>query len=140
MKKIIFFSILFLSAIQFIKIDCQPNIKSDPKNEIIAPPNIKAILKKSCYDCHSNSSVIPWYGNIAPSSWLVRLHINDGRHYLNFSTFNALSKDKQKDKYEKIEESIVIRMPLQSYLWIHKNAVLSDIDKKILKEWIKSQK
>jgi hypothetical protein len=127
--------IIFLIAIQFIKIDCVPVIKSDPKDEIIVPQNVKAILKRSCYDCHSNNSVIPWYGNVAPSSWFVRSHINDGRYYLNFSTFNTLSKDKQKDKYGRIGESIVIRMPLPSYLWIHTNSALSDEDRKVLKEW-----
>ncbi|MDD5360103.1 MAG: heme-binding domain-containing protein [Sulfurovaceae bacterium] len=138
MKFWISFLIFFL-AIQFIVVECKSNITSNPKDEIIAPTNIKEILKRSCYDCHSNNSIIPWYGNVAPISWYVRSHINDGRKVLNFSTFNTLPKDKQQKKYEKIEESIVIRMPLSTYLWIHSDAKLSDEDKKILKEWSKEE-
>lgn len=140
MKKFIFFSILFLGSIQFITMECEQEVVSDSKDEIVAPSNIKAILKKSCYDCHSNHSIIPWYGDIAPFSWYVRSHINDGRKVLNFSTFNKLSLEKKQKAFDDIEESIVIRMPLSTYLWMHSDATLSDDDKKALKEWIKSQK
>ncbi len=139
MKKFIIFSILFLALIQLIKIDTQAIMLSNPQDEIMAPSNIKAILKRSCYDCHSNNAVIPWYGDIAPFSWYVRSHINDGRKVLNFSTFNTLNDEKQKKAFEDIQESIVIRMPLSTYLWMHSDATLSDDDKKALKEWIKSR-
>ncbi|KIM03815.1 MAG: hypothetical protein KN64_11365 [Sulfurovum sp. AS07-7] len=139
MKKFIISAILFIAFIQFITIDIEALIPSNPKDEIIAPSNIKAILKRSCYDCHSNNSVIPWYGSIAPFSWYVRSHINDGRKVLNFSTFNTLDKEKQKKALEDIQESIVIRMPLSTYLWMHSNAALNDNDKKALKDWIKSK-
>ncbi len=139
MKKFIIFSILFIALIQLITIDTEAVILSNPKDEITASDNVKGILKRSCYDCHSNNAVIPWYGSIAPFSWYVRSHINDGRKVLNFSTFNTLDKEKQKKAFEDIEESIVIRMPLSTYLWMHRDAALSDNDKKALKEWIKSQ-
>lgn len=139
MKKFIIFSILFFGGIQFITMECEQEVVSDSKDEIVAPSNIKAILKRSCYDCHSNHSVIPWYGDIAPFSWYVRSHINDGRKVLNFSTFNKLSLEKKQKAFDDTEDSIVIRMPLSTYLWMHSDATLSDDDKKALKEWIKSQ-
>lgn len=140
MKKFILLSILFLGGIQFITMECKQKVVSDSKDEMVAPSNIKAILKRSCYDCHSNDAVIPWYGDIAPFSWYVRSHINDGRKVLNFSTFNKLSLEKKQKAFDDIEESIVIRMPLSTYLWMHSDATLRDNDKKALKEWIKSQK
>jgi hypothetical protein len=140
MKKFIIFSILFFGLIQFITIDTQAVIPSDPKNEIKAPKNVKEILKRSCYDCHSNNAVIPWYGNIAPFSWYVRSHINDGRKVLNFSTFSTLGYEKQKEAFADIEESVVIRMPLSTYLWMHSDAALSNDDKKVIKEWTKELK
>ncbi|EFK96856.1 cytochrome c, partial [sediment metagenome] len=66
-------------------------------------------------------------------------HINDGRKVLNFSTFNTLNNEKQKKAFKDTQDSIVIRMPLSTYLWMHSDAMLSDDDKKALKEWIKSQ-
>ncbi len=136
-KSFIFIVIIFV-GIQFITIDVKEHIPSDPKDEIGVSNNIKTILKASCYDCHSNNSTIPWYGNIAPFSWLVRSHINDGRKILNFSEFGKYDAKKQKDLFDRIEGSIVIRMPLPSYVWKHPKASLSQEDKAKLKVWSKS--
>ncbi len=34
-------------------------------------PQTRAVVKKACFDCHSNETVWPWYSNIAPLSWLI---------------------------------------------------------------------
>ncbi len=133
MKKFLIIIIMALIAIQFIKVDITKN--TTPASEIIAPANIKAILQKSCYDCHSNSYKIPWYGDIAPSSWLVRSHINNGRKVLNFSEFNNYEKAKQKKLYNDIKKSIVLRMPLDSYILLHTNAKLTKNEKDAIKAW-----
>jgi len=137
--KIFIYVVIIFIGIQFITIDTKEHIKSDPKDEIVVSSEIKTILKRSCYDCHSNDSTIPWYGNIAPSSWLVRLHINDGRKILNFSEFKKYDDAKQKDLYDRIEDSVVIRMPLASYVWLHQDASLSQEDKAKLKAWSKEE-
>ncbi|MBN2722329.1 MAG: heme-binding domain-containing protein [Campylobacterales bacterium] len=139
MIKIFIYVVIIFVGIQFITIDTKEHIESDLKNEIVVSSEIKTILKRSCYDCHSNDSTIPWYGNIAPSSWFVRLHINDGREILNFSEFKKYDADKQKDLFDRIEDSIVIRMPLASYVWLHKDASLSQEDKAKLKAWSKEE-
>jgi len=137
--KIFIYAVVIFAGIQFITIDTKEHITSDPKDEIVVSNEIKIILKRSCYDCHSNNSTIPWYGNIAPSSWLVRLHINDGRKILNFSEFKKYDAEKQKDIFDRIEDSVVIRMPLASYVWLHKGASLSQEDKAKLKAWSKEE-
>ncbi|MDD3775184.1 MAG: heme-binding domain-containing protein [Sulfurovaceae bacterium] len=139
MIKIFIYAVVIFAGIQFITIDTKEHITSDPKDEIVVSNEIKIILKRSCYDCHSNNSTIPWYGNIAPSSWLVRLHINDGRKILNFSEFKKYDAEKQKDIFDRIEDSVVIRMPLASYVWLHKGASLSQEDKAKLKAWSKEE-
>ncbi len=139
MIKIFIYAVVIFAGIQFITIDTKEHITSDPKDEIVVSNEIKTILKRSCYDCHSNNSTIPWYGNIAPSSWLVRLHINDGRKILNFSEFKKYDAEKQKDIFDRIEDSVVIRMPLASYVWLHKGASLSQEDKAKLKAWSKEE-
>lgn len=137
-KIFIYIAIIFV-GIQFITINTKEHIEFDPRDEIVVSSEIKTILKRSCYDCHSNDSTIPWYGNIAPSSWLVRLHINDGRKILNFSEFGKYDAEKQKDLFDRIEDSVVIRMPLASYVWLHKDASLSQEDKAKLKAWGKEE-
>lgn len=133
-----FFAIIVsvLIGIQFITVDI---VSNDTKNEFNAPKEVVAILKQSCYDCHSNNTTLPWYSNVAPVSWFVRNHINDGRKVLNFSTFHQLPKAKQKEMFERIEQSIVIRMPLLSYTWIHRDAVLTPQEKKLLQKWSKEE-
>lgn len=137
-KSFIFLIIIFV-GIQFVTIDTKEHIPSNPKDEIVASSEIKTILKRSCYDCHSNNSTIPWYGNIAPVSWLVRSHINDGRKILNFSEFGKYDAKKQKDLFDRIEGSVVIRMPLPGYVWKHQKANLSQEDKAKLKAWSRNE-
>jgi len=99
-----------------------------------------SILKRSCYDCHSNYTTYPWYDRIAPASWFVKNHVKKGREVVNFSVWNNYEIKKQKFFIKKLEKSIIIRMPMPSYLWLHKEATLSKEDKKLLKKWGESLK
>jgi len=131
---------IILVIIQLIKVDTTPHITAQANSKKLnAPQEVITILKRSCYDCHSHESVLPWYGKVAPMSWVVGNHINDGRKVLNFSTFYTLPKAKQKEMFERIEQSIVIRMPLPSYTWIHRDAVLTPREKKLLQKWSKEE-
>ncbi len=97
---------------------------------------IKTILKASCYDCHSNESAYPWYTNIAPFSWLVKNHINEGRQHLNFSEWGTYSIEKSDHKLEEcIDEVEEGEMPLSSYTLMHKEAELSKEQKEALMHW-----
>lgn len=135
MLKFIAIFVIVLLGMQFIQVDITP--PPSQKNEVIAPQEVATVLQKSCYDCHSNDTAMPWYGDVAPMSWFVRNHINDGRKVVNFSTFNDLPKIKQKDMYDRINKSVVIRMPLPSYTWIHGDAKLSQKEKKMIQNWSK---
>ena len=42
-------------------------------------------MVRACFDCHSNEVKFPWYSNVAPVSWIISEHINDGRAAVNFS-------------------------------------------------------
>ncbi len=139
MKKFIFTIIIFFIAIQFIKVDIKEQIDTSKELEIQAPKEVVAILKNSCYDCHSNSVSLPWYGYVAPTSWYVRDHIKSGREILNFSEFNAYDEATRQKKYEKIIEATVIRMPLPSYTLVHRSSELSYDEKQLIKEWVKSK-
>src|SRR5262245_16995178 len=48
-------------------------------------PEVAGLVKRACYDCHSNETNYPWYSNIAPVSWLITRDINVGRAVMNFS-------------------------------------------------------
>jgi hypothetical protein len=127
-----------LLLLQFIKIEVRPPPKATKADEIKAPPKIMALLKRSCYDCHSNETKYPWYGYVAPISWQVNSNIKNGRNWLNFSIWNRYSKEKQQKRFEEIVDALKIKMPPAEYLWIHKEARLSKKERKMLQEWAKS--
>ena len=125
---------LFL-VIQLIPVD-RDNPASDPKMEIRAPQEVLAMLKNSCYDCHSNQTNWPFYSYIAPVSWLVSRDVKKGRRNLNFSEWGKLSpEDKNKARKEMIEEISKDEMPLPIYLIMHSEAKLNDEQKIKLKQW-----
>lgn len=133
--KFITIALVFIFLIiQFIPVD-----KNNPPTigEITPPLEVKSILQRSCYDCHSHQTVWPWYSRIAPVSWLIAHDVKEGRDHLNFSTWSAYNQRQQLKLYEEIQEVIEKNeMPLKSYLWIHPSAKLTNADKRILKAWL----
>ena len=142
MKKKILYSLLaIVIIIQFSPIDkTNPEVNQpDDFIEITNPSlEITTMLKSSCYDCHSNETKYPWYSNVAPISWWVKQHIDEGRDELNFSEWGTF-KEKRKDHkleecYEMLEEG---EMPLNEYTWTHSEAKLTSEQKKQLMGWFK---
>ena len=101
------------------------------------PKNVEAILRTSCYDCHSNNTDYPWYSNIQPVGIFMKNHINEGKENLNFNEYGNYSKRKQNSKLKAINKQIELNeMPLASYTLIHKNAILSSSQKQEVMNWI----
>ncbi|MCC7297195.1 MAG: heme-binding domain-containing protein [Bacteroidia bacterium] len=142
LKKIALFLLLVFALIQFIRIDkTAPN--SDPKKDFLAmnsaSDEIKNILKIACYDCHSSQTVYPWYSEIAPISWWLKDHVNEGRKELNFSEWGNYKSRKQDHKLEECAEMVEEgEMPLNSYTWTHKKAILNEEQKGTLVRWFNS--
>lgn len=141
-NKIIFSLILIFVGMQFFRIDTT-NPKVEPFNDFISINNcsseITGILKAACYDCHSNETSYPWYSQIAPVSWWLKDHINDGRKHLNFSNWGEYSSKKADHKLDEcVEEIEEGEMPLNSYTWTHRNAKLSSDQKEQLMSYFTS--
>lgn len=112
-------------------------LRTDFSKTFSVPNNIQNLLKNSCYDCHSNNTNYPWYNKIQPVSWFLEYHIKEGKKELNFSEFGGYSKRRQKSKLKSIKSQIEKNgMPLSSYTFIHRNAKLSEKDKKLLITWM----
>lgn len=112
----------------------------DPAEDLLmvaSPPgHVAELIKNSCYDCHSNQTVYPWYSKVAPVSWYLQKHIKEGKKDLNASEYSSM------DKADKIELLVDIcevleagTMPLPSYTLIHKEARLSEDDKEAICIW-----
>ena len=101
------------------------------------PAGVETILKISCYDCHTNNIVYPWYPQVQPEGWWLDEHIKDGKKKLNFSEFKTYTIRRRYRKLEEINELVKYgEMPLDEYLWIHKNAKLNEQQKLVLANWV----
>jgi cytochrome c551/c552 len=135
--------VIFL-GIQFIR-PARTNPAIDQTQTIEAhtqmTPEVASILDRSCRDCHSNKTVWPWYTQVAPVSWWLADHVNDGRRDLNMSEFGKLPRDRQERKLRQMCDEVSDGiMPLSSYLPMHPKARLSEQDKKVLCDWTEEQR
>jgi len=142
LKKILGALLLALLLIQFIRPsqDNPPTDQAQSFQQVANPPaEVVSVLKSACYDCHSNETVYPWYSQIAPFSWWLANHINEGREHLNFSTYGQISAEDKGKVMEEIAEVIQKNeMPLASYTWLHPEAKLSEAQKNMLMQWANS--
>jgi hypothetical protein len=125
-----------LVAIQFVPVSrTNPPVESEPATS----PDVEAILRRSCYDCHSHETRWPWYSRIAPVSWLVAHDVNEAREELNFSMWNVLPPAEQRHKLKETWEEVEKRhMPLPIYLLLHPDARVSRGGVATLKAWAES--
>jgi hypothetical protein len=128
-------------AVSFIAIQAVPVERTNPPVEadLAAPTPVKTILRRSCYDCHSNETRWPWYAHVAPVSWLVVHDVNDARDKVNFSSWELMSpKDEANARHETWKEIENGKMPLPKYVPLHPEARLSPEDVAVLREWFHS--
>lgn len=134
MKRTLLIFLLVFIAMQAIQTE-QKNYAVEKTLEIKAPDDIMTMFKKSCYDCHSNEVNWPWYSNIAPFSWIISDHVNDGRKWLNFSEWENYTQEEKEKKLKGIYRTVYAVMPLNSYLWLHEEADLTKEQRKQIRDW-----
>jgi hypothetical protein len=104
------------------------------------PADAQSILKTSCYDCHSNNTNYPWYSRIQPVALWLEDHIKEGKKELNFSEFATYRPSRQYKKFKEIAHEVEEgEMPLNSYIIIHRDAVLSEAQRTTLVSWAKNE-
>jgi hypothetical protein len=138
LKRTVLVGVTALVAAQFVG-PARTNPSSDPAKGLTRkatiPQDVDAILTRSCRNCHSNETRWPWYSYVAPASWSVIGHVNEGRSHLNLSEWTHTPEEGAELLDSVCSEVRRGRMPLPSYTWIHWDAILSDADKKRLCRW-----
>jgi hypothetical protein len=103
-------------------------------------PSVTSILERSCYDCHSNRTVWPWYSKVAPVAWLVSNDVTEGRGELNFSNWGQYNPKKTSHKLQEICEHVEQNeMPLWYYKPMHPGSKLSAADKSAVCAWTRAE-
>ncbi len=104
-------------------------------------PQVAAILDRSCNDCHSNKTRWPWYSNVAPVSWFVIGHVNEGRQNINLSEWGKYTpRDVDSLLRQMCREVRAGVMPLSSYTPLHPGSKLTAEDVKILCDWTDAER
>ncbi len=132
-----------LILIQFIRPEKnlgEPDTEADIIQASGVPDTLASFLLNSCYDCHSNHTRYPWYSNVAPMSWYLDRHIEEGKAHLNFSSWGNMDKAQKVTQLDQICEEITNgAMPLKSYLLIHRSSKLSEQDIQAICKWAESE-
>jgi cytochrome c551/c552 len=132
-KRILVGSLVILIGLQFIPVDrTNPPERGQP----VAPLQVQVVLRRACYDCHSNETVWPWYSKIAPVSLLLARDVKKGRKELNFSTWeNYAGRRRQRKLREMVKEVDRGKMPPAYYAPLHPAAKLSAADRGLIINW-----
>jgi hypothetical protein len=141
MARALKFALLAIIAV-LILIQFVPVTRTNPPvtAEVNAPADVMAIVKRACYDCHSNETRWRWYAYVAPVSWFIAHDVKEGREHLNFSAWGSLSPSHQRILAEDVWEQISREeMPLQAYSVMHSEARLTDADKAAIHRWVTSR-
>ncbi len=134
-KRIGWAILVVLAALQLVPVD-QTN--PPEKGRAMAPPEVEGILRRACYDCHSNETHWPWYSKVAPASLLIASDVKEGRREVNFSTWEKYDERRKKRKLVEIAKEVETgAMPPWYYAPLHPEAALSEQDRQIIIQWAK---
>jgi len=136
-------AVLALAALQLTN-PARTNPPLTPGRDLLAangsPADVATLLRAACYDCHSDETRWPWYSGVAPMSWLVVDHVNEGRQHLNFSHWPQDDPGRAARKWNRIAEAVSSGdMPLPSYTWIHPPARLRPEQRDRLAHWAEQE-
>ncbi|HET6145001.1 MAG TPA: heme-binding domain-containing protein [Candidatus Acidoferrales bacterium] len=138
--KIVLATIVVLVLIQFIRLS-RTNPPVNPSRTLQAhvdvPPEVLNVLKRSCYDCHSNSTVWPWYSNIAPVSWYVIRDVNVGRSHVNLQDWEAQINEQEGKEHLGLVCKLVRegKMPPADYRAVHKGTDVTPAETASICAW-----
>jgi hypothetical protein len=124
-------------GIQFVPIErTNPPVESD----VAVPAELKTVLQRACYNCHSNETTWPWYSRVAPVSFLIASDVKEGRRQVNFSIWGQYTESRRARKLKEIREQVEgNKMPQWYYLLVHPDAKLSAGDKEMIVRWAKQR-
>jgi hypothetical protein len=135
LKRLAWVFVAAFVAIQFVPVD-RSNPVVNAQQALSAPPAVDAVLRQSCYDCHSSETRWPFYAYVAPVSWLVADDVKKGRAKMDFSIWASYKPLDQADFLRQIKDAVTEGwMPLSNYLLIHRDAKLTPEQVKTVAAW-----
>lgn len=138
-KLILLFLFIVVVLFGVVQLDNQPLEGRPVTSEIKAPPEIVAILERSCYNCHSNKTTLNWYDKLAPLSWLVKKDVERAREVMNFSEWENIPHEAHVGKMWAVLNMVKAeKMPLKGYTLLHPEAKVSAAELETIKNYVLS--
>ncbi|MBN2237045.1 MAG: heme-binding domain-containing protein [Bacteroidales bacterium] len=132
--------LVLLIVIQFAPLERENPVTDQNLDFLMAtdmPADVQSVFKNSCYDCHSNETIWPWYSYVAPMSFVITHHVEEGRDQLNLSSWGEFDPDDQKGILKHMKKEIEKgEMPLAGYTALHGNAKMTEERKALVIQWI----
>jgi hypothetical protein len=101
----------------------------------------RALFLRACQDCHSENTRWPWYSRLPPASWMISKDINEARHQVNFSAWESYRADERAEFLTRIGGMVRTGlMPLPRYTLLHRDAVLTEDDRRQIYEWSRAER
>ena len=118
-----------IAVMQLVPYGRNRSVPPDGVQVAFDSPRTESLARRACFDCHSNRTKWPWYASIAPVSWRVQSHVDEGREALNFNALDATSKSGAEAVEEAGETITEGEMPPADYLLMHPEARLNPAEK-----------
>lgn len=131
-------TIVVALAAVFAAVHLVPVNRHNPQvlNDLVAPAEVTTLLRAACYDCHSRETRWPWYSRVAPLSWFIAHHVDEGRRELDFSDWPVVDLSAQDERRRSIAKEVGKgEMPLSSYRWGHPEARLTAAQRETIVRW-----
>ena len=138
MRRALLVGLGVLVAIQLVPVsrDDGPGTIDAAFDVVVAPPEVKTLLRRACANCHTGATEWPWYSRVAPVSWLVAHDVHHGREHLDFATLPAAKPKKKAKLFGEIAEEVDEGgMPPWYYRLVHAEARLTDAERKAIVDW-----
>jgi len=135
-------AVMAISFVLFVVIQFVPVSRDNPPVQTTVKwdsAQTQQLWTSTCADCHSNTTVWPWYSYIAPSSWLQSVHVTDARGQFNISELNNIPSFRKSMLPDEVEQQVTSgNMPPSDYLLLHPDARLSAVQKQQLIDGLKT--
>jgi len=129
--------VVMFGIAQVVRPALTPDKGARPQAEIAAPKEVREILQRRCYQCHSNEPRLAWFDHVAPAYWLVVHDVRAAREHLNFSELGTKPVGVQRaELYEAVNQVQLGAMPLPSYLAAHRGSGVTAQELAVLKAYL----
>jgi len=142
--KVVIVALAVFAGLQVIPVD-RSNPPVEASRTVFAsealPAKVEIVLRRSCQDCHSSQTRWPWYGYIAPASWIVAHDVHAARRQMNLSEWAGYSQEKREAKLNGICEQVINGdMPEGKYAVIHRSARVTEDERTAICRWVENSR